>query len=231
MILAALDSQTTNKVPRWGTSTGDFSAELWLNQVEMLRTMNKWTEEQTKEACFLSMEEATAMWKQAMLQDKGPKALATLAQFKEAFLKRLKKLKTPVAQLKQTSAETCLDFYDRCANSINKAHKEDLTQLANQPEGRESYQRAIKQTVWLHFVAGLHSNIKAQISAKLQSFDPKEKLLTTASEIQAAVRPKRSSSPHGGGPRDANREGQNPRDAKGDREPQPPARGGVGRCR
>ena len=30
-ILAALDSQTTNKVPRWGASTGDFSAELWLN--------------------------------------------------------------------------------------------------------------------------------------------------------------------------------------------------------
>ena len=57
-ILAALDSQTTNKVPRWGGAPGDFSAELWLNQVEMLRTMNKWTEEQTKEACFVSMEGA-----------------------------------------------------------------------------------------------------------------------------------------------------------------------------
>ena len=44
-ILAVLDSQTTNKVPRWGGAPGDFSAELWLNQVEMLRTMNKWTEE------------------------------------------------------------------------------------------------------------------------------------------------------------------------------------------
>ena len=32
-ILAALDSQTTSNVPRWGTSTGDFSAELWLNQL------------------------------------------------------------------------------------------------------------------------------------------------------------------------------------------------------
>ena len=37
-ILAALDSQTTNKVPRWSGAQGDFSAELWLNQVEMLRT-------------------------------------------------------------------------------------------------------------------------------------------------------------------------------------------------
>ena len=27
-ILAALDSQTTNKVPRWGGAPGDFSAEL-----------------------------------------------------------------------------------------------------------------------------------------------------------------------------------------------------------
>ena len=33
-ILAALDSQTTNKVPRWGRAARDFSAELWLNQVE-----------------------------------------------------------------------------------------------------------------------------------------------------------------------------------------------------
>ena len=64
-ILAALDSQTTNKVPRWGGAAGDFSAELWLNQVEMLRTMNKRTEEQTKEACFLSMKGAAATWKQA----------------------------------------------------------------------------------------------------------------------------------------------------------------------
>ena len=32
--------------------------------------------------------------------------------------------------------------------------------------------------------------IKAQISAKLQSLDTKEKLLTAAAEIEAAVRPK-----------------------------------------
>ena len=91
----ALDSQTTNKVPRWGGAAGDFSAELWLNQVEMLRTMNKWTEEQTKEACFLSMEGAAATWKQATLRDEGPDALATFTLFKEAFIKRFKKLKTP----------------------------------------------------------------------------------------------------------------------------------------
>ena len=85
-ILAALDSQTTNKVPRWGGAPGDFSAELWLNQVEMLRTMN---------------------------------------------------------------------------------HEEDLSQLVNQPEARDGYQRAIKQMVRQHFIAGLHNDIKAQISAKL----------------------------------------------------------------
>ena len=90
-ILLALDSQTTNKVPRWGGAAGDFSAELWLNQVQMLRTMNKWMEEQTKEACFLSMEGAAATWKQATLRDEGPDALATFTQFKEAFLKRFKK--------------------------------------------------------------------------------------------------------------------------------------------
>ena len=37
--------------------------------------------EQTKEAYFLSMEGAAATWKQAILRDKGPDALATLAQF------------------------------------------------------------------------------------------------------------------------------------------------------
>ena len=41
------------------------------------------------------MEGAAATWKQATLQDGGPDSLATLAQFKEAFLKRFKKLKTP----------------------------------------------------------------------------------------------------------------------------------------
>ena len=73
---------------------------------------------------------------------------------------------------------------------LHEAHEEDLRQLGNQPEAREGYQRAIKQTVRQHFVAGLHSDIKAQISAKLQSLDTKEKLLTAAAEIEAAVRPK-----------------------------------------
>ena len=130
------------------------------------------------------------------LRDEGDGALATFPLFKEAFLKRFKKLKTPaesvqmVAQLKQTSAETCLDFYDRCTNSIHEAHEEDLWDLANQPEAREGYQRAIKLTIRQHFVAGLHTDIKAQISAKLQSLNTKEKLLTSAAEIEAAVRPK-----------------------------------------
>ena len=95
-----------------------------------------------------------------------------------------------MAQLRQTSAETCLDFYDRCTNSIHEAHEEDLKGLLNQPEARAGYQQAIKLTVRQHFVAGLHSDIKAQISAKLQSLDTKEKLLTAAAEIEAAVRPR-----------------------------------------
>ena len=69
------------------------------------------------------------------------------------FLKRFKKLKTPaelvqlLARLKQTSEETCLDFYDCCTNSIHEAQEEDLSNLVNQPEARDGYQRAIKQTV------------------------------------------------------------------------------------
>ena len=98
------------------------------------------------------MEGAAATWKQAVLRDEGPNALGTFDAFKEAFLKRFKKLKTPaesvqlVAQLRQTSAETCLDFYDRCTNSIHEAHEEDLKGLLNQPEARAGYQQAIKLT-------------------------------------------------------------------------------------
>ena len=57
---------------------------------------------------------------------------------------------------------------------------------------RDRYQQAIKLTVRQHFVAGLHSGIKAQISAKFQSLDTKEKLLTAAAETEAAVRPRNS---------------------------------------
>ena len=89
-ILAALDSQTTSKVPRWGAPNGDFRVELWLNQVEMLRTMNKWTKEQTKEACFLSLEGAAATYKQATLQDEGPDTLATLTHSRKRSLSVLR---------------------------------------------------------------------------------------------------------------------------------------------
>ena len=39
-------------------------------------------------------------------------------------------------------------------------------------------------------MAGLHNNIQAQISAKLQSLDTKKKLLMATAEVEAAVRPK-----------------------------------------
>ena len=64
----------------------------------------------------------------------------------------------------------------------------------NKPQEREGYNTAIKRTIRQHFVAGLVSEIKAQINAKLQSLDTKEKLLDAATEIKAAVRPKSSSS-------------------------------------
>ena len=80
-----------------------------------------------------------------------------------------------MAQLKQTLAETCFEFYNQWTKSIREAHKEDLTNLANQLEARDGYQRAIKQMVRQNLVAVLHNDIKAQIRAKLQSLDTKEK--------------------------------------------------------
>ena len=66
--------------------------------------------------------------------------------------------------------------------------------LANKPQEREGYNTAIKRTIRQHFVAGLISDIKSQINAKLQSLDTKEKLLDAATKIKAAVRPKSSAS-------------------------------------
>ena len=59
--------------------------------------MIKWTEKQTKEACFLSLEGAVATWQQATLRDEGQDALATLARLKEAFLKHFKEEVQPQA--------------------------------------------------------------------------------------------------------------------------------------
>ena len=199
-VIAALDAQTSNKIPKWSASQSDFSAEMWMTQVKLLRTVNKWSADQTKEACYLSLEGSAAIWKQAKIREEGEASLATFELFEAAFLKRFKRLKTPaesvqiVAQLRQTSTESCLDFYDRCSNSIHEAHEEDLVALANKPQEREGYNTAIKRTIRQHFVAGLVSEIKSQINAKLQSLDTKEKLLDAATEIEAAVRPKSSSS-------------------------------------
>ena len=42
-VIAALDAQTSNKIPKWSASQADFSAEMWMTQVKLLRTVNKWS--------------------------------------------------------------------------------------------------------------------------------------------------------------------------------------------
>jgi len=198
-VLAALDAQSSNKVPRWGASSSDFSAEMWIGQVEMLRTVNKWSGEQTREACFLSLEGSAAIWKQAKVLEEGAASLDSFEKFKTEFLKRFKRLRTAaesvqmVSQLKQTSAESCLDFYDRVSYSVHEAHEEDLAGIADAGQ-KAGYMLAMKLGIRQHFVAGLLTDIKTPLSAKLASLDTKEKLLEAASEIEAAVRPRNAAS-------------------------------------
>jgi len=193
-IVAAIDGQKAGTVPAWSEKSTDISAELWIGQVERLQTVNKWTDEQTLNACYLSLYGKAATWYEAANRE-DKTSLDTLAKFKDKFLERFQKSRTAaesialVHNLRQTSAESVQDFSDRVVNALYLSTEKEAEAITEEEE-RKGFNNAIAVLIKQHFVSGLLPEIKRQVEAKLSKLNTKEELLAAAIEIEAAVRPK-----------------------------------------
>ena len=75
------------KVPPYNGTEGGSSAELWLDNLEKLQGVHKWSEDQTLEAGQLALSGIAGAWRVNEKEDDQP-SNSNLAEFKAAFLDR-----------------------------------------------------------------------------------------------------------------------------------------------
>ena len=84
--MAAIKNIAPNKVPFWPGSPSDPQADVWIAQVTKLRGINKWSENQTLDAIYLSLQGPVAKWYKALVQDKTYSQIDNFEKFQDHFL-------------------------------------------------------------------------------------------------------------------------------------------------
>ena len=189
--LAAIENVAPNKVPFWAGGPSDSPADVWTSQVVKLRGINRWSEAQTLDAIYLSLQGPAAEWYKAIVRDEGFEVINTFERFQEHFLERFQMTRSAaeavkqVAQLHQKSNEPVQQFMDRCTNAVYDAHAHILLTLDE--EEAAGYKRALCSTISQHFIAGLLPSIRAQVMAKANDLTDKAALLKIAATIEASL--------------------------------------------
>ena len=189
--VAAIENIAPNKVPFWSGGPSDSPADVWTMQVAKLRGINRWTEAQTLDAIYLSLQGPAGEWYKAIVRDEGFVVINTFDKFQERFLSRFQLTRTAaeavkqVAQLHQRSNEPVHQFMDRCTNAVYDAHAHILLSL--EEEEAAGYQRALRSTIAQHFIAGLLPSIRAQVMTKASDLTDKKALLKVAATIESSL--------------------------------------------
>ena len=111
--------KSASKVPRYTGTEGGSSAEFWLENLEKLQGVNKWSDHQMLEAGQLVMSGIAGSWRVNEKEDDQP-SNSNLAAFKVAFLGRflvqtltVENVKA-MADLTQGPTERVVDYLECC---------------------------------------------------------------------------------------------------------------------
>jgi len=187
------------KVPQFtgedADSTGA-SATLWLNNLEELAKVNKWTDAQTLSAALLSLSGEAGAWRVGEELDTAG-ALSSLANFKTKFAARFQASRSAVEQvsvvasLKQKQSESVRGFYDRVRNGVHlsvASTKHDVLVDGAVPDKKEDgYNACVRHFLRVLFVSGLRPEIRRTVEAKMASIKSADELLLSAVEAEVAT--------------------------------------------
>ena len=115
--------KSATKVPPYNGTEGGSSAELWLNNLEKLQGVHKWSDDQTLEAGQLALSGIAGAWRVKEKEDDQP-SNSNLAEFKAAFLNRFSVQTSTVenvkamADLRQGPTVQVVDYLERCSTVV-----------------------------------------------------------------------------------------------------------------
>ena len=109
--------KSASKVPPYNGTKSGSSAELWLDNLEKLQGVHKWSDDQTPEAGQLALSGIAGAWSDKKEDDQPSNS--DLAEFKAAFLDRfsVKNVKA-MTDLRLGQIERVVDYLERCRTVV-----------------------------------------------------------------------------------------------------------------
>ena len=164
--------KSASKVPPYNGMEGGSSAELWLDNLEKLQGVHKWSDDQTLEACQLALSGIAGSWRVNEKEDDQP-SNSDLMAFKAAFLDRFSVQTSTVenvkamADLRQGPTERVVDYLERCCTVVTawgREHKAAYT--VAQQDSKAGFQDCLTLCIKQQFVSGLKPAIRQVIESK-----------------------------------------------------------------
>ena len=193
-ILDMTDTKSTKVPPFTGTDKDDYSADIWVSNVERLAALNGWRDDQTLSGCLLALKEVASVWRESE-QRLGSTSLTTWDRFKVAFKSRFQEARSAVEQvsiisnLRQQPKESVRDFFDSVNNSVHLSANDSLVEMradATKTTAVQGFQACITHFMRVHYVSGLKPEVRRLVEAKFSSLKSKEDLIKAAVEAEVA---------------------------------------------
>ena len=185
--------KSASKVPPYNGTEGGSSTRLWVDNLEKLQGVHKWSDDQTLEAGRLAPSGIAGSWRVNEKEDDQP-SNSDLTVFKAAFLNRfsiqtstVKNVKA-MADLEQGPAERVVDCLERCRIVVTAwgcEHKAAYT--AAQQNRTAGFQDCLTLCIKQQFVAGLKPAIRKVIESKYASLTARTLLLKATREAEISV--------------------------------------------
>ena len=174
------------------------NARVWFDNLLKYKDSMKWSDEQTNRVGQLALVGKASKWVEYLtLNDSG--SLATLDEFKKAFLERFDKTQSVleaqrlISNLRQSSDEDVQDFFERVSTCVMLSFKESIIDMKKEFAGghiaciEKATKLMCEQIIKRLFISGLRTEIRQQVESNLSSCKDNQELLKCALTAEVSL--------------------------------------------
>ena len=184
------------RLPPWkGNGKDTTTVDLWIDQVERMKTQKGWNSARTAAAVCDALRENAARWmavvkanpsKREILEDWDNLRPALTKRFADSLTAAQKQ--AFVRGLVQATSESVQDFFDRVASALSKVHQNHRDALpgAEVNGQKKGYDKSLDVTLGTLFVSGLKNELREYVECNMKDNADSEQLLDLAVKSESS---------------------------------------------
>ena len=198
-VMAEGEVREAARLSKWrGGGRDGKTIEMWIDSVNRLQTMTGWGDEKVaSRACDAMEDEGAAFIRRLQLEPGGEAKLRSWALLSPELLKRFSESLTAaqkqksINSLTQKQGEAVRKFYDRVVYTVLDIHRSEREKLQGADQDattamKEGFDRAVKVSMQVLFLAGLKSDLREEIESELKDDSGMDWIMNKAVQIETA---------------------------------------------